>query len=253
MFKEKISKYLKSIGKSVFINHFDSFKDNRFPEEPTIEVGSKDLRQRFANFIFVNNLEIEALELCIESKISASDKEKATSLINTYKSGEPFSEDFMELLQASKHVKSNDDFLLKLLNGVHKELQKRNMIRSKNIVGDLAEYYVMSYFNKNKNLPDLEMVTQSNRGYDLIDKNNKRYQVKGITQYKTSNFHISNIEDLGFDYIIVAKLDDNFLIEKMYILDAIHFDSVKMRRKGTNTYYININNRFKQLAKELVG
>jgi len=48
-------------------------------------------------------------------------------------------------------------------------------------------------------------------------------------------------------------LDVDFLVEEMYLLDAKHFDKVKKQRGSSNTYYINFNKRFKDLAKKIIG
>ena len=255
MYTQKLEKYLESIGKSMFIKYFESFKNNTFLEDCKENISSKKMRQKFANFIFVNNLELDALDICINAKISETDKSSAQKLIENLKYDEPFSDDFRLLLQYNTQNQSKEEYLLKLLSGVYQELRKSNMIRGKNIVGDLAEYYVLSYFNKNINLPNLTMETQSNRGYDLLDQESgKRYQVKGITQIRTSNFHLENSDDdLGFDYIVIVKLDVDFLVEEMYLLDAKHFDKVKKQRGSSNTYYINFNKRFKDLAKKIIG
>ena len=44
--------------------------------------------------------------------------------------------------------KLEDDELVKLYSEIIKELKKRTIIRTKNIVGDLGEYIAIEYFKK---------------------------------------------------------------------------------------------------------
>jgi len=252
---QKLVRYLESIGKSKFILYFESFKNGTFSNDCKESIKSKDLRQKFAQYIFVNNLEFDALELCLQSRVSNVEKDLAVNLIEKFKKDEPLSDDFVKLLKYDAKVEFSGEFLLHLLSGIHKELKKRNMIRGKNLVGDLAEYYVMTYFNKNSNLPNLTMETQSKKGYDLYDKDNhKRYQVKGVTQNQTSNFHLeSNVDDMGFDFVVLVKMDEEFLVKEMYLLDAQYFNEVKKPVKGLNTYRIILDKNFKKLSHKLVG
>ena len=251
--KEKLVRYLESIGKSKFINYFESFKNDTFVKDCKEAIKSKELRQNFAKYIFVNNLELEALHLCVLSKISPNDKVIADRLIKDYTKSVQLSSELTTLLSYESKHQATNEYLLKLLNAVSNELKVRKMIRGKNIVGDLAEYYVMSYFNKSPKLPKLEMETQSNKGYDLYDINNhKRYQVKGITQIQTSDFHVGNKNDIGFDYIVIVKMDDKFYVNEIYMLDAIYLDEVKKNRKNSDKSYIVLNSKFKKLAQKLI-
>jgi len=40
---------------------------------------------------------------------------------------------------------------------VVKELKNRKIIRTKNIVGEIGEYYAIKFYNKLKNLPNLTL------------------------------------------------------------------------------------------------
>lgn len=67
-----------------------------------------------------------------------------------------------------------------------KELKKRNLIRTKNIVGELGEYLAIKYYNKTPGLPKLQATPTSEhrcnkykRG-EILYKNNYRKNHRGI-------------------------------------------------------------------------
>ena len=51
------------------------------------------------------------------------------------------------------------------------ELKKRNIIRSKNVMGDLGEYIVIDYYTKTKGLPKLQFAPPSTKNIDAISIN----------------------------------------------------------------------------------
>ena len=61
--------------------------------------------------------------------------------------------------------------LLNLYSQVLRELRERGVIRTKNLVGDIAEGLVASRLG-------LVLATSSNAGYEALDPNGMRYQVK---------------------------------------------------------------------------
>jgi hypothetical protein len=49
----------------------------------------------------------------------------------------------------------SDNELVQAYSDVLKELKKREIIRTKNIVGDLGEYLAIDYYNRTPGLPKL--------------------------------------------------------------------------------------------------
>ena len=58
--------------------------------------------------------------------------------------------------------------LLKVYGDVLSEMRHRNMIRSKNVTGDLGEYIVVDYYTKTKGLPKLQFAPPSTKNIDAI-------------------------------------------------------------------------------------
>ena len=43
----------------------------------------------------------------------------------------------------------------------YRELKKRGILRTKNVVGELGEYYAIEFYNSNDNLPELTISENS--------------------------------------------------------------------------------------------
>jgi len=56
-------------------------------------------------------------------------------------------------------------------SAAYKELQRRNVLRTKNVVGELGEYYVIDYFNKTSSLPNLSLAPPGVQNIDALSRN----------------------------------------------------------------------------------
>ena len=74
--------------------------------------------------------------------------------------------------------------LLKLISpnsSIQQELKRRGVIRTKNLVGEIGEYYAKNYFNSTSNLPTLFLPPPGIKNIDLLGRNGNRYSVKTVT------------------------------------------------------------------------
>ena len=88
----------------------------------------------------------------------------------------------------------NNDSLpeLKIIAEALKSLKNKNIIRTKNLVGDLGEYYCKEYFG-------LTLEENAvNKGFDAIDKEGKKVEIKIWTRVsELSEFYSSFINTLS--------------------------------------------------------
>ena len=61
--------------------------------------------------------------------------------------------------------------LIRLYSQVVSELKQRNVVRSKNIVGDLGENLAIEFYNSTPGLPNLQAAPASTQNIDAISKN----------------------------------------------------------------------------------
>lgn len=108
----------------------------------------------------------------------------------------------------------NTKDLLALYSNILEELLSRKVVRTaNNPVADYAEYLVADKMN-------LTLANNSNSGYDALDKDGGRYQIKS----RRFNNHrqprqlgvIRDIEKNNFDFLIAVLFDFNFNALEVY-------------------------------------
>lgn len=105
------------------------------------------------------------------------------------------------------------------------EMYAKNLIRSKNVTGDLGEYIVIDYYNKTKGLPKLQFAPPSTKNIDAISVNGERYSIKSTTTNTTGAFYgIEKDVDYSvsrplFEYVVIIKLDATYQTELILEID----------------------------------
>ena len=69
-----------------------------------------------------------------------------------------------------------------------KELKNRNIVRTKNIIGELKEYIAYDYFRQMPSLLNLQFAPPSTENIDVISTKGKRYSIKTITNNGATTF-----------------------------------------------------------------
>ena len=78
--------------------------------------------------------------------------------------------------------------LIQLYGKLLSEMRSRELIRTKNVTGDLGEYIVIDYYSKIKGLPKLQFAPPSTKNIDAISVNGERYSIKCTTTNTTGAF-----------------------------------------------------------------
>ena len=106
--------------------------------------------------------------------------------------------------------------LIRIYGELLSKMREDELIRSKNVTGDLGEYIVIDYYTKTKGLPKLQFAPPSTKNIDAISVNGERYSIKCTTTNTTGAFYginkdadIASIKPL-FEYVVVIKLDKNY-------------------------------------------
>jgi hypothetical protein len=68
--------------------------------------------------------------------------------------------------------------LISLYGKIVKELKTRKIIRTKNIVGELGERFVIDYYTQSSELENLSYAPPSNKDVDAIGDNGDKYASK---------------------------------------------------------------------------
>ena len=75
--------------------------------------------------------------------------------------------------------------IIDLYSETIKELKRRKVIRTNNVIGDLGEYLAISYYNNTPSLPNLSPAPVGTENMDAISRKGDRYSIKstsGISQ-----------------------------------------------------------------------
>ncbi|MET3507878.1 hypothetical protein [Halalkalibacter oceani] len=123
----------------------------------------------------------------------------------------------------------SDNDLIKAYGEVINELKKRGIIRSKNLLGDLGEYVAINHYCSTTGLPKLQPAPIGTQNIDAISVKGDRYSIKSTTGKVTGVFYGLNEpnsiepESQKFEYIIVVKFNEDYILEKIIELNWENF------------------------------
>lgn len=142
---------------------------------------------------------------------------------------------------------SNNE-LIRNYSLLYKEMKKRGIIRSKNIIGDLGEFIAIDYYSKTKGLPKLQFAPPSTKNIDAISIAGDRYSIKTTSTHTTGAFYglqkdvSMNGAKQSFEYLIIVKLDDDYSTDLILEIDWHTFFKHKHWHSRINAYNIVISN-----------
>jgi len=118
---------------------------------------------------------------------------------------------------------SNEE-IIDLYSESIKELKRREIIRTKNVLGDLAEFLAIEFYRKNHSLPNLQAAPIGTQNVDAISRAGDRYSIKATTGSVTGIF--TGLEPKGsqeqdkqkFEYVLICKFDDDYKLKVIYEL-----------------------------------
>ena len=127
-----------------------------------------------------------------------------------------------------------------------KELRKRGIIRTRNIIGDLGEYLVIKYYNDTPGLPNLSPAQPGTQNVDALSRKGDRYSIKTTTGKVTGVFY--GLQDKGsdlpeekkFEYVIIAILDEDLVLKKINELNWADFLKFKRWHKRMRAWNLSI-------------
>lgn len=119
----------------------------------------------------------------------------------------------------------SDEKLISLYSEIIKELKIRKIIRTKNVLGDLAEFLAIKFYCDTAGLPNLQAAPVGTQNIDAISRTGERYSIKATTGSVTGVF--TGLQPKGsnepdkqkFEYVIICKFDDDYKLKAIYELD----------------------------------
>lgn len=128
-------------------------------------------------------------------------------------------------------------------------LKKRGVIRTKNLIGDLGEYYAIEHYNNTPGLPKLQAAPAGTQNIDAISTKGERYSIKSTTGNLTGVFYGLNppnsnkTEIKKFEYVLVVLLADNFSLNRIIELTWDQFLQYKRWHKTMQAWNLSITKK----------
>ena len=129
----------------------------------------------------------------------------------------------------------------------HQELKNRKILRTRNVVGELGEYYAIKFYCEHSKLPNLSLAPPTVKNIDALSRNGETYSIKTVSSKKgtTGSFwdpsSIDNNEK-KFDYLLIVVLDDSYTLDMILELTWNDFYKFKKYNKRMNNYNISLTN-----------
>lgn len=145
--------------------------------------------------------------------------------------------------------------LIELYSGSIKELKKRGILRTKNVIGELGEYLVLEQYLKNPSLPNLKSAPIGTKNINALSMDGDRYSIKSTSGNVTGVFYglqnpDSNAPDKQvFEYVVICKLDEDCELEGIYELTWEGFLKHKRWHSRMQAWNLTLTKALKQDAR----
>ena len=131
---------------------------------------------------------------------------------------------------------------------IHKELRKREVIRTKNITGELGEYYVVQYYNNTPGQTNLFLPGPGVKNIDVLSRNGERCSIKTISGNNRTTGSFWNPDSIKnnqktFEYLIICILDDYYSLNMILELTWNDFIKFKKFNKRMNNFQVSVTQK----------
>lgn len=149
---------------------------------------------------------------------------------------------------------SNNEIWLIYANSIL-ELKERNLIRTRNIVGERGEFLAIEKYKNTAGLPNLQAAPEGTQNVDALSRKGERYSIKTVTypNKTTSVFYgIPNgEEDINpkFEFVIIVLINKQFDLLEMYEINWQQFLKYKKWHRTMSGWNLTITKKLKDEAK----
>jgi len=135
------------------------------------------------------------------------------------------------------------------------ELKRRGIIRSKNLLGDLGEYFAINHYCNTPGLPNLQFAPIGTQNTDAISIKGDRYSIKSTTGKTTGVFYgleepnSINPDLQKFEFVIVVIFNENYLLQKVIELTWDQFLENKRWHSRMKAWNLSITKKLLNESK----
>ena len=153
--------------------------------------------------------------------------------------------------------KLSTEEIYKLYPKILRELKKRGVIRSNNLVGEIGEYLAVLHYNENPKFQNLIRADVTTKNIDAISRDGERYSIKSTSGGVTGVFW--GLEPLTsekkdgqkFEYVVIVIFDKDYSLESIIEIDWDQFLKIKKWHSRMNAWNIPINASLMKMAKKV--
>lgn len=134
----------------------------------------------------------------------------------------------------------SDSKLIASYGEIIAELRRREIVRTKNIVGDLGERYCVQHCN-------IELSETNKQDIDAVAANGDRYSVKSVSEgsaKRTSAFHLEKEHcksDVRFEFLLVVILSETMQLQNIYSYTWDQFWDLKSWSNTQKAYFLSLS------------
>ena len=128
------------------------------------------------------------------------------------------------------------------------ELKDREVLRTRNIVGELGEYYAVDFYTNEPKLPNLSVVDPGVQNVDALSRDGKIYSIKTISSRRGTTGSFWDPDSIRrneekFHYLLIVILDDAYALDMILELTWDDFFKHKKFNRRMNNFNISVTNR----------
>ena len=148
--------------------------------------------------------------------------------------------------------------IIKLYPKILKELKNRNVIQSKNLIGEIGEFLAISYYNKDPNLPNLKRADASTKNIDAISRDGERYSIKSTSTGLTGTFwgleppDSEKKDKQKFEYVVIVRFDNDYALDSILEINWNQFLEIKRWHSRMNAWNVPVNTSLIQMARKIL-
>ena len=150
--------------------------------------------------------------------------------------------------------------IINLYPEILKELKKRKIIETNNLVGEIGQFLSREHYNKNTKLPNLDPAPVGTKHIDAISRKGERYSIKSASSGVTGNFfgleppESKKKQQQLFEYVVIVTLGKNYdpFLENIYEINWDQFLKVRKWHQYMGVYNVPVNATLKEIAKKIL-
>tara|TARA_Y100001949_G_scaffold87992_1_gene74381 strand:- start:49 stop:534 length:486 start_codon:yes stop_codon:yes gene_type:complete len=154
--------------------------------------------------------------------------------------------------------KLSTEEIYKLYPKILRELKKRGVIRSNNLVGEIGEYLAVSHYTENPKFPNLIRADVTTKNIDAISRDGERYSIKTVTGTSTGTFwglqppSSEKKDEKKFEYVVIVIFDkENLDVKNILEIDWDQFLEIKRWHSWMKAWNIPVNAKLMKMAKKV--